>query len=168
MIDTTCRVCKGDTKQIGLLFRCIKKKCGAVFWDKTAVKKKIKENPRNKEVIIRDAEIPDVQNGAHFVYILRMRQRKKKQEIDKPFVPTEYIGETALHPYKRYLNHIIGNKHSKRHRTDKYATALTYFKGAKMTREVGIDKERALIAERKKLGIRALGGHKDKEKLVEN
>ena len=167
MFDANCRLCKEQTIQKGFLFKCIKKGCKAVLWDKTAVKKALKENRGEKEKIIADAEIPKVPKGTHFVYILRMRQSKKEKEKRKkdgtPLIQKEYIGETAFHPYKRYLNHIIGHKHSRRHRTDRYATALIYFKGEKMTRKVAVEEERTLINKRRAKGINALGGHIVKE-----
>ena len=159
--DSSCRVCKGKTKQTGLLYRCLKKKCGSVFWDKTVVRKLIKEDPANENVIIADAEIPEVEQGIHFLYILRMRQSPDDKK--GPFVPKEYIGETALHPYRRYLNHIIGKKPSNKHKTDRYATALTYFKGYRIKREVAQEKERQLVLKRRELGINAVGGHKKKD-----
>ena len=160
MIGSKCRVCKGKTIRAGFLYRCRNKKCSSVFWDKTNVKKSIKEDPNNIEKIVDKARIPKTKKGYHYVYVLRMRQNPNDK--GRPYKPTEYVGETALHPYRRYLHHIIGKKDAKRAGTKKYATALIYFKGKKMNRTEGELQEKKLIEERKALGINVLGGHKEK------
>ena len=156
MINDNCRVCKGKTKRRGYLYICKDKSCEAVFWDKAKVKRKIKEDPKNRELVIEEAKIPKVKKGYHFLYVLRMKRNPR--DIDKPYQKTEYIGETALHPYIRYLNHITKNNHSRKFRTDRYATALIDFKCQKMTREVAKKREKQLILEKKAMGINALGG----------
>ena len=56
MINDNCRVCKGKTKRRGYLYICNDKSCKAVFWDKAKVKRKIKEDPVNRELIIEEAK----------------------------------------------------------------------------------------------------------------
>ena len=52
-----------------------------------------------------------------YVYVLRL-----KGELN-----ALYVGETGLHPYERYLNHLRGHKASRHAQND--ATALLTFEG---------------------------------------
>ena len=120
MTDTKCRVCSKDGKFYGLLFKC--SHCSAVHWDKSKIKKKFnkieKKSPEwnlTKETILKEAETP--KSKGHYVYTLRLKSQPKYL----------YVGLTGLHPYERYLNHIIGHKASKY--AKKYATALIEFEG---------------------------------------
>ena len=69
---------------------------------------------RIKEILL-DAIIP--KSKGHYVYTLRLRGKHKYL----------YVGMTGLHPYERFLNHLIGYKSSKF--AKKFATALIEFEG---------------------------------------
>ena len=62
--DAKCRVCKGPASRKGLLVRCVAPECGAVHWDKLAIKKKVRaaegDVERGKKVraeMLRDAGV---------------------------------------------------------------------------------------------------------------
>ena len=120
MSEIFCRVCNGKGHFDGLLFKC--SSCSAVHWDKIKVKKlfnKIKKNTDEwsnlKKEILLDARIPKFEG--HYVYTLRLRSKHKYL----------YVGMTGLHPYERFLNHLIGYKSSKF--AKRFATALIEFEG---------------------------------------
>ena len=126
-----CRVCakKGDFD--GLLFKC--SECKAVHWDKMKVKKlfyKVKKGTEEfqtiKKEILTAAKFPKPQGK--YVYTLRLKSKPKYL----------YVGMTGLHPYERYLNHIIGYKSSLY--AKKYATAMMEFEGP-MKNEIAIKRE---------------------------
>ena len=120
MTDAKCRVCSKDGKFYGLLFKC--SNCSAVYWEKSKIKKQFYKIEKNspewnliKETILKEAETP--KSKGHYVYTLRLKSKPKYL----------YVGLTGMHPYERYLNHIIGHKASKY--AKKYATALIEFEG---------------------------------------
>lgn len=143
-----CRVCGGNGAQTGLLFKCNELNCGSAHWDKRSVKRLLKRSSTTKQKIIEDAEIPALvsSENAHYVYVLRLKGEPN----------AIYVGMTGLHPYERYLNHIIGHK-SSRH-TKKRATALIFFEGP-MTRENAAKREPELADELRGSGQIVYGGH---------
>lgn len=143
-----CRICKLETKQTGLLYRCQSQQCGGVHWDKGKVKKHLLKSPDTLAIILEEAEIPTplkTQNS-HFVYVLRL-----KGEMN-----AVYVGVTGLHPYARYLNHIRGYK-SSRHAKGR-ATALITFEGP-MTAKKARQREPELANELRQMDYTVYGGH---------
>jgi hypothetical protein len=67
-----CRVCGSDATVRGLLYRCASKTCQSVFWDKRAVKKRIRALPDDikatLELLCKEASIPKVTANEFFVY----------------------------------------------------------------------------------------------------
>ena len=125
MSETFCRVCKSGGHYDGLLFKC--SKCSAVHWDKWSVKKsfsKIKKDSDEfkelKQRTLIEAKVP--KSKGNYCYKIRLR-KQKKYNLDNDF----YIGRTGLHPYERYLNHLLG-KYSSRY-AKSYATAMIEFEG---------------------------------------
>lgn len=111
-----CGVCGGKAKQTGLLFRCEELFCGAAHWDKRKVNKLLRQPNETLQKILDEAEVPLVlkSESSHYVYVLRLKGEPN----------AVYVGMTGLHPYARYLNHIIGHKSSKH--TKRRATALIF------------------------------------------
>ena len=135
----SCRVCEAPTKTTGLLSRCTDKSCGAVHWDKSAIRRLKRENLDNKDTwknVLREADVPLPCKGkkSKYVYVLRL-----KGELN-----ALYVGRTGLHPYERYLNHLRGHKASRHAQKD--ATALVTFEGP-MLYETAVKKETALAQE---------------------
>lgn len=143
-----CRVCGGTGRQTGLLFRCEGAFCRSVHWNKRAVKKLLKQSSGNLEKILDEAQVsvPLKSESSHYVYVLRLKGEPN----------AVYVGMTGLHPYSRYLNHIIGHKSSKH--TKKRATALIFFEGP-MTREKAAKREAELADELRGSGQIVYGGH---------
>ena len=143
-----CRVCGGHGARTGLLFKCNFSNCGAVHWDKPAVKNLLKQSGELKQIILDEAGVPTPLRSeiSHYVYVLRL-----KGEVN-----AVYVGMTGLHPYSRYLNHITGHK-SSRH-TKKRATALISFEGP-MSREEATKREPELADELRENGQVVYGGH---------
>jgi len=144
-----CRVCKAQTIVHNLLHYCTSEACGAVHWDKPAVRKKAKLLRKNmdlKKDFLQQSRVPLEDLGGHFVYQLRLRGG----------LNSVYIGMTGLHPHHRYLNHIIGYKASSRPR--KYATALISFEGP-VTYERAVEREVDWANELRELNYDVHGGH---------
>lgn len=137
-----CRVCNSAGSELGHLFRCGDKKCGAAHWDKSAVKK-VSEELKNEEffkTFIKNAGLEYYSKGQFFVYILRLKGEAN----------AIYVGRTGLNPYVRYLNHIRGYKSSKHAR--KRATALIGFEGP-MPYEQSVAREKELAEKMKSDGL---------------
>ena len=119
MPNNKCRICGSPTKKTGLLYRCQGKECPGVYWDKSGVKKRFRNEPDALNRILEEAKVPeDIKSKkSHFVYILRLKGESN----------AVYVGMTGHHPYRRYLNHIRGYKSSKY--TKNRATALVGFEG---------------------------------------
>jgi len=120
MTNSNCRVCGKIGIFYGLLFKCTN--CVAVHWDKTKLRKlfnKIEKNSPEwnsiKTSILKDAKTP--KSNGHYAYTLRLKSKPNYL----------YVGLTGMHPYERYLNHIIGHKASKYAKN--YATALIEYEG---------------------------------------
>ena len=133
MTNSNCRVCGEIGIFYGLLFKCTN--CVAVHWDKTKLRKlfnKIEKNSPEwnliKETILKEAETP--KSKGHYVYTLRLKSKPKYL----------YVGLTGMHPYERYLNHIIGHKASKY--AKKYATALIEYEGP-MKYDIAVEREKS-------------------------
>jgi predicted GIY-YIG superfamily endonuclease len=143
-----CRVCGRKGKQTGLLFRCEALSCGAAHWDKRKVNKLLRQSNETLQKILDVAEVPLVlkSESSHYVYVLRLKGEPN----------AVYVGMTGLHPYARYLNHIIGHKSSKH--TKRRATALIFFEGP-MTRENAAKREPELADELRESGQVVYGGH---------
>jgi predicted GIY-YIG superfamily endonuclease len=143
-----CRVCGGKGTQSGLLFQCENLSCRAVHWDKRIVKRTLQQSNENLQQILDDARVPAPLKSAnsHYVYVLRLKGEPN----------AVYVGMTGLHPYSRYLNHIIGHKSSKH--TKRRATALIFFEGP-MTHESAAKKEPELADELRGSGQVVYGGH---------
>lgn len=121
-----CRVCGSDSSTSGLLFRCEGEDCDAVHWDKTKIlqnkKEILLENSDLRKQILQDARVPNpikTGNKRHYCYLLRLRLKGERKPV--------YVGLTGLHPYERYLNHILGYKSSSI--AKKKATALIKYEG---------------------------------------
>ena len=151
-----CRVCGSETTLRGLLYRCASKTCQSVFWDKRAVKKRIRALPDDikgtLELICKEAAIPKVTANEFYVYVLRMKGRSEGRE-------RVYVGETSLHPYERYLKHIAGYKSAPKAKTKKFATALIFFEVLLGSRDAAKERESELAEELIKLGKDVKGGH---------
>ena len=151
-----CRVCGSETTVTGFLYRCGSKTCQSVFWDKRAVKKRIRALPDDikatLELICREASIPKVTANEFFVYVLRMKGRSEGRE-------RVYVGETSLHPYERYLKHIAGYKSAPKAQTKEFATALISFEVLLDSRDAAKERETELAKELIKLGKDVKGGH---------
>ena len=151
-----CRVCGSEATVRGLLYRCGSKTCQSVFWDKRAVKKRIRSLPDDVkatlELISKEASIPKVAANEFFVYVLRMKGRSEGRE-------RVYVGETSLHPYERYLKHIAGYKSAPKAQTKKFATALISFEVLLGSRDAAQGRETGLAEELIKLGKDVKGGH---------
>ena len=159
MIETICRVCKSDGYYEGLLFRCTN--CLAVHWDKSKVRKifgKLKKDSEEfkklKKEILLEAKVP--KSEGNYCYKIRLR-KQKKYKLDNDF----YIGRTGLHPYERYLNHLLGNYASKYAKN--YATAMIEFEGP-MKYEVSKSRETAWGKEEEQKGFKVIGP-KDNEEM---
>ena len=131
MIEKKCRVCKSTGETVGLLFKCFT--CSAVHWDKPQLKKIFKivkkgseEFIKLKNKLLNEAQVP--KSKGKYVYTLRLRGKIKYL----------YVGMTGLHPYHRYLNHVIGYKSSKY--AKKYATTMIEYEGP-MKNELAIKRE---------------------------
>lgn len=143
-----CRVCKSKTTVSGHLYRCVKKSCGAVHWDKARIKRLRKASEDEIKDVLRDANVPSEAKDAkgHFVYVLRLRGE----------LNSVYVGMTGLHPYARYLNHLRGYKASSH--AKKRATAMLKFEGP-MPYEKARLREPALAQELRDNGYLVYGGH---------
>ena len=143
----SCRVCKSETDIKGLLHRCSKKTCGAVYWNKFAVKRLVKENKEtSKEAspdwltsLLKEAEVPGFKRDEYYVYTIKLRKNlpryisaRRQARMPNNGSGRFYVGMTGLHPYERYLNHIRGYKAS--WAVKKMALTMTGFEGP-MTRE---------------------------------
>ena len=119
MPNNKCRICGSPAKKTGLLYRCQDKQCLGVYWDKSGVKKRFRNDPDALIRILEEAKVPaDIKSKkSFFVYILRLKGESN----------AIYVGMTGHHPYRRYLNHIRGYKSSKH--TKKRTTALIAFEG---------------------------------------
>ena len=154
-----CRVCQSETDVKGLLHRCSEKTCYAVYWDKFAVKRLVKENKEtSKEAspdwltsILKEAKVPGFKRGEYYVYTIKLRKNlpkntsaKRQMKMPNNGSGRFYVGMTGLHPYERYLNHIRGYKAS--WAANKMAITMTGFEGP-MTREEAEAREPARAQE---------------------
>jgi len=148
MPNNKCRICGLPTKKTGLLYRCQDKQCLGVYWDKSGVKKRFRNEPDALNSILEEAKVPaDIKSKkSHFVYTLRLKGESN----------AVYVGMTGHHPYRRYLNHIRGYKSSKH--TKKRATALKAFEGP-MTRDRAEKREPELREELELKDFIVYGGH---------
>lgn len=158
MIENLCRVCKSDGYYDGLLFKCTK--CLAVHWDKRKVKKvfsKLKKDSEDfknlKKQTLLEAKVPKSQGN--YCYKIRLR-KQKKYNLENDF----YIGRTGLHPYERYLNHLLG-KYASRHAKN-YATAMIEFEGP-MKLEVSKSREIDWGKEEEAKGFKVIGPKENEE-----
>ena len=158
MLDKLCRVCKSDGYCDGLLFKC--KKCSSVYWDKRKVKKafiKLKKDSEEFKALKRrtllEAKVPKSQGN--YCYKLRLR-KQKKFNLENDF----YIGRTGLHPYERYLNHLLG-KYASRYAKN-YATAMIEFEGP-MKLESSKSREIQWGKEEEAKGFKVIGPKENEE-----
>ena len=85
----TCRVCQSETDVRGLLHRCSNNTCRAVYWDKFAVKRLLKENKEKSnevspdwvQTVLREAEVPESVAGEYYVYIIKLRKKSSKKHF---------------------------------------------------------------------------------------
>ena len=110
-----CRKCKAETKVIGFYYKCKVKECSTMFWHRKVLdmfdNKEPVDSEKNKKIeakIIKDSKLPYKFNGKRNTYVLAL---SKKDTEDKRAV---YVGESANHPMRRYLQHIRGYKKAKR------------------------------------------------------
>ena len=110
-----CRKCKSETKLIGYYYKCIVKECSTMFWHRKVLDMFDKKEPagseKNKKIeakIIKDCKLPYKFNGKRNTYVLAL---SKQDDEDKKAV---YVGESANHPMRRYLQHIRGYKKAKK------------------------------------------------------
>jgi len=143
-----CRVCNSPTTQAGFLYRCNNSSCKSVYWDKFKVKRLASASREEINAVLQDAKVPEPHKGSktYYVYVIRLRGE----------LNSVYVGMTGLHPYARYLNHLIGNRASRYAR--RRATALVEFEGP-MTREVALSREPEKAAELQSRGYIVYGGH---------
>ena len=145
-----CRVCGSVSINKNHLFYCQSNSCSSVYWNKNTAFKKIKKDLKNnkelKRAFLIEAGVPVDQAKGHFVYQLRLKGEPN----------SIYIGMTGLHPYERYLNHIIGYKASTR--AKRFATALISFEGP-MPYELAKEREPELANELRDKGFNVHGGH---------
>ena len=148
MSSQLCRVCSSSTTKAGYLYRCDNASCQAVHWDKLKVRRLASDDSEKIAAVLHEARVPDALKGekSHYVYVLRLRREFN----------SVYVGMTGLHPYARYLNHLIGNRASRYAR--RRATALIEFEGP-MTREAAAAREPEKAAELQSLGYIVYGGH---------
>ena len=86
-----CRVCQSETDVKGLLHRCSKKTCDAVYWDKFAVKRLVKENKETSKeaspewltALLLEAKVPEFVSGNYYVYTLKLRKNLPKNTSEK-------------------------------------------------------------------------------------
>ena len=161
----SCRICKSSTIVSGRLHRCKNEECGAVHWDKFAVKKILRANkdtvkeasPQWFKAILEEANVPKSVNGEAYVYTIKLRKNLPKN-VNKTFLDRMpnagngrfYIGRTGLHPHERYLNHIRGYKAS--WAAKRMAVAMVTFEGP-MSHEQSEAREITLANELRELGF---------------
>ena len=163
MSETFCRVCKSGGHYDGLLFKC--SKCSAVHWDKWSVKKsfsKIKKDSDEfkelKQRTLIEAKVP--KSKGNYCYKIRLRQQKK-YNLDNDF----YIGRTGLHPYERYLNHLLG-KYASKHAKN-YATAMIEFEGP-MKFEASKSREFEWGMEEEAKGFKVIGPKENEQMNIQS
>ena len=144
-----CRVCGSSGTKQNYLFYCHAKGCRAVHWDKRQLRKRrslIIGSSEYRNRFLNDAGVPIERNQGHHIYTLRLRGK----------LNSVYVGMTGLHPYERYLNHILGYKASSK--AKKKATALIRFEGP-MPSEAAKLREVTLAEELRLKGMDVHGGH---------
>ena len=158
MTEIVCRVCGADGNLDGLLFKCLQ--CTAVHWDKWKLKKnfsKFKKDSEEfktlKQQVLSEAKVP--KSEGNYCYKIRLR-KQKKYKLDNDF----YIGRTGLHPYERYLNHLLGKYSSKYAKN--YATALIEFEGP-MNFEDSKFREPTWAKEEEQKGFKVIGPRENEE-----
>ncbi len=163
MIETLCRVCKSKGYFSGLLFKCTN--CTAVHWDKRKVKKtfsKLKKDSEEfkklKQQILTEAKVPKSQGN--YCYKIRLR-KQKKYNLENDF----YIGRTGLHPYERYLNHLLG-KYASKHAKN-YATAMIEFEGP-MKFEASKSREFEWGMEEEAKGFKVIGPKENEQMNIQS
>ncbi len=163
MTEIVCRVCSSEGYFDGLLFKC--SQCTAVHWDKWKIKKsfsKLKKDSEEfktlKKQILSEAKVPKSQGN--YCYKIRLR-KQKKYKLDNDF----YIGRTGLHPYERYLNHLLG-KYSSKHAKN-YGTAMIEFEGP-MKLETSKLREPAWGKEEEEKGFKVIGPRENEEMNIKS
>ena len=166
-----CRVCQSETDVKGLLHRCSKKTCDAVYWDRFAIKRLVKENketskeasPEWFKTLLKEADVPESIAGEHYVYIIKLRKNlpkntsaKQREKMPDSGNGRFYVGMTGLHPYERYLNHVRGYKAS--WATKRMALTMVGFEGP-MSHTDAKAREPAKAQELREEGYDVQGGH---------
>ena len=133
-----CYLCKKQTIQSGYLISCSDESCGCVFWDdlvKTEIKLLRKNYSYDKNVLItlKDAGVPfktevpfrDHKKNHYFVYV-----------IDFGGLPqtAAYVGKTGLHPFHRYLCHLL-EIHAGKKRVSKEGKFMPFYEGPMSNQE---------------------------------
>ena len=167
----TCRVCQSETDVRGLLHRCSNNTCRAVYWDKFAVKRLLKENKEKSneaspdwvQNVLREAEVPESVAGEYYVYIIKLRKSlpkntpaQKREKMPNSGNGRFYVGMTGLHPFERYLNHVRGYKAS--WATKRMAVTMIGFEGP-MSHKEAKAREPAKAQELRDEGYDVHGGH---------
>lgn len=143
-----CRVCGSGGTEQGHLFRCANENCGAAHWDESVVRR-LREQLKDRDFLdnfLLDAGLVHSIQGHSYVYILQLDESGD----------TVYVGQTNLHPFARYLNHIRGHKAARSARSK--AIAIIGYEGP-MSREEAIRREATLAAEQREEGVKVYGGH---------
>ena len=154
----SCRICKSDTFQNGLLHKCTDNECSSVYWDKKKLKRILNSNPdigsaKKHEMlssILSEAKVPSFVSGESYVYLVRLRGKWPQGTKGRI-----YVGMTGLHPYERLLNHQRGYKASSI--VKKLGTALVGFEGP-MSHDEAVKREPELAEELKAQGYDVHGG----------
>ena len=115
----------GTKSNLNYLYKCPNSNCGIFFWHEDVLKEfDLNDSPRsdknmNAEAdIIKKLKIPKAYSGKTYgsVYVLKLSPKKgDKREV-------VYVGETANHVLRRYLQHLRG--HNKGRYGNRYPTYL--------------------------------------------
>ena len=134
-----CRKCKNSTTQKGYLYLCNDITCGIAFWSDKVHDKRIQLN-RVFNKILSEAEVPrgkdlpKAPNGKeYFAYTIRLKRNPKKVLF--------YCGQTKLHPYERYLNHLRNYPFPGKRYVEKYGLYMERYEGP-MTQEESLEREK--------------------------
>ena len=148
--------------KIGLLYRCSTKECKTVRWDKTEVRVRVKKFYKGskrwkKEVskILLESGVEPEKKYQYHVYKLKMSGELKPRanRLDGEKV---YIGQTGLHPYQRYLHHILGYQTTRVSNTYELASDLIGFHGPYYRTDIK-DAEKTISVELHMLGFEVYG-----------
>jgi len=148
ILDKRCYLCEKQVTKSGYLFSCIDSSCGCVFWD-DVVKKEIKlvrknySHDKNVLLALREARVPyksavpytESKRNHHFVYVIDFGGIRKT---------AAYVGMTGLHPYHRYLCHLLKIRAGKK-RVSNEGKFMPFYEGP-MPQIEAVEREKSLAA----------------------